>query len=257
MPRRRMSSGTVRYRTATRWCLCALLLFTAAAGCRALSPESKLSPRLSGVGGAARAPPQSSSADGVPAATDAMPPPQAQRLAPAPSCDEVFVVSAPPACASAGGRPGAHAALTPEARPEQGGLDYRLTTADVRCAFSQFGSVLEVQAPISPCALGATVPGAWWLSIATLRQVKLPSGETEGHANKGYSFVRYKDPRSCILAVENMDGYLPCPSPAHTGTCVLTPDPSDGAQAVCINAAPLLARASTPADHGPRVIADG
>jgi len=44
-------------------------------------------------------------------------------------------------------------------------------------------------------------------------QVKLPSGETEGHANKGYSFVRYKDPRSCILAVENMDGYLPARHP--------------------------------------------
>eukprot|EP00802_Teleaulax_amphioxeia_P028593 Tamp_30345.p2 GENE.Tamp_30345~~Tamp_30345.p2 ORF type:complete len:163 (+),score=26.62 Tamp_30345:30-518(+) len=133
-----MSSGTGRCRRAVRWCLRALLLFTAAAGCLS----------------AAHAPPPSS-ADGVLSAADAIPPPQTRRPAPAPSCDEVFV----------------------------GGLEFSLTTADVKCAFSQFGSVLEV---------------------------KLPSGETEGHANKGYSFVRYKDPRSCILAVENMDGTVLC-----------------------------------------------
>jgi len=76
---RRMSSGTGRCRRAVRWCLRALLLFTAAAGCLS----------------AAHAPPPSS-ADGVLSAADAIPPPQTRRPAPAPSCDEVFVVSAPP-----------------------------------------------------------------------------------------------------------------------------------------------------------------
>lgn len=59
-----------------------------------------------------------------------------------------------------------------------GGLPYELTEGDVVCVFSQYGEVFEI-------------------SLAR---------DKDTGKSRGFCFIKYEDPRSCELAVDNLDG---------------------------------------------------
>ncbi|MES1915902.1 MAG: hypothetical protein MHM6MM_007785 [Cercozoa sp. M6MM] len=66
-----------------------------------------------------------------------------------------------------------------------GGLDYRLNEADVICMLSQFGEVVD-------CNLAR---------------------DKDTGRSKGFAFVAFEDPRSCVLAVDNLCGVEVCERP--------------------------------------------
>ena len=59
-----------------------------------------------------------------------------------------------------------------------GGIDYQLTEGDLICVFSQYGEVEDV-------------------TLSRDRDTGKP---------RGFGFVKYEDPRSCELAVDNFNG---------------------------------------------------
>jgi len=73
--------------------------------------------------------------------------------------------------------------------------------------------VREPRAPVGasmrhPCPSDRNSKAA--IRSAVCMQVRMPSGTTAGHANRGYAFVNYHDARSCVLAVENMHETVLC-----------------------------------------------
>lgn len=59
-----------------------------------------------------------------------------------------------------------------------GGLPYELSEGDIICVFSQYGEIFEISL----------------------------SRDKETGKSRGFSFIKYEDPRSCELAVDNLNG---------------------------------------------------
>lgn len=59
-----------------------------------------------------------------------------------------------------------------------GGIPYELTEGDIVCVFSQYGEILEISL----------------------------SRDRETGKSRGFCFLKYEDPRSCELAVDNLNG---------------------------------------------------
>lgn len=59
-----------------------------------------------------------------------------------------------------------------------GGIPYQLTEGDIICAFSQYGEITEISL----------------------------SRDKETGKSRGFCFLKYEDPRSCELAVDNFNG---------------------------------------------------
>lgn len=59
-----------------------------------------------------------------------------------------------------------------------GGIPYELSEGDIVCVFSQYGEILEISL----------------------------SRDKETGKSRGFGFLKYEDPRSCELAVDNLNG---------------------------------------------------